>query len=148
VYLFIFPLFQQFGIRDGRNLGLFSMADAGANMSNPSIPLFKGENYDFWSIKITTLFKSYGLWELVEKGAGTTTDDQKKDERALFFIQSAMHESIFTKISLATTAKDAWTILKTVFQGSSKVIAIKLQGLRREFETPAETSRAFSTSRC
>jgi gag-polypeptide of LTR copia-type len=84
---------------------------------------------------VTTLFKSYGLWELVEKGARTTTDDQKKDTRALFFIQSAMHESIFTKISAATTSKDAWTILKTVFQGSSKIIVIKLQGLRREFQT-------------
>jgi gag-polypeptide of LTR copia-type len=46
-----------------------------------------------------------------------------------------VHESIFTKISVAATTKDAWIILKTIFQGSSKVIAIKLQGLRREFET-------------
>jgi gag-polypeptide of LTR copia-type len=75
---------------------------------------------------VIALFNSYGLWELVEKGAGTTTDDQKNDTKALFFIQSAMHESIFSKISVATTSKDAWTILKTVFQGSSKVIAIKL----------------------
>ncbi|KAJ4820349.1 polyprotein [Rhynchospora pubera] len=111
------------------------MAEAGANMSSPSVPVFKGENYNFWSIKMSTLFKSYGLWDIVEKGAGTTADDLKKDARALFFIQSAVHESIFTKISAATTAKDAWTILKTAFQGSSKVIAIKLQGLRRDFET-------------
>jgi gag-polypeptide of LTR copia-type len=98
---------------------------------------------------VIALFNSYGLWELVEKGAGTTTDDQKKDTKALFFIQSAMHESIFSKISVATTSKDAWTILKTVFQGSSKVIAIKLQGLRREFETlsmkQGETVQQFLT---
>jgi gag-polypeptide of LTR copia-type/PB1 domain len=31
--------------------------------------------------------------------------------------------------------KEAWTILKTAFQRSLKVVAIKLQGLRREFKT-------------
>jgi len=42
------------------------------SVSNPSIPLFKGDNYEFWSIKIRTLLKSQGLWELVEKGAPGT----------------------------------------------------------------------------
>nr|GEY37939.1 putative Gag-Pol polyprotein, identical [Tanacetum cinerariifolium] len=35
----------------------------------------------------------------------------------------------------ATTTKQAWTTLKTEYQGSSKVITVKLQSLRREFET-------------
>jgi gag-polypeptide of LTR copia-type len=60
-----------------------------------------------------------------------------------------VHESIFTKISAATTTKDAWIILKTIFQGNSKVITIKLQGLRREFETlsmkESETVQEFLT---
>jgi hypothetical protein len=34
-----------------------NMAD-NMSVSNPSIPLFKGENYEFWSIKMVTLFKS------------------------------------------------------------------------------------------
>jgi hypothetical protein len=37
-------------------------------VSNPSIPLFKGENYELWSIKMVTLFKSQGLWDLVNNG--------------------------------------------------------------------------------
>ena len=38
-------------------------------------------------------------------------------------------------IAAANTAKEAWATLKTEFQGSSKVITVKLQALRREFET-------------
>jgi gag-polypeptide of LTR copia-type/Integrase core domain/GAG-pre-integrase domain len=114
------------------------MADMGndvVNMTQPTIPLFKGENYEFWSIKMKTLFKSHGIWELVENRAANTPEDQKKDAKVLFFIQQAVHQTVFSKITAAKSAKEAWTTLKTAFQGNSKVIAIKLQGLRRDFET-------------
>jgi gag-polypeptide of LTR copia-type len=61
--------------------------------------------------------------------------NRNSEAKALFFIQQAVHDTVFVKIAAAKTAKEAWTILKTTFQGSSKVVAIKLQGLRREFET-------------
>jgi SepF-like predicted cell division protein (DUF552 family) len=65
----------------------------------------------------------------------TPIETAKRDAKALFFIQQVVHDTVFVKITPAKTAKDAWTILKTAFQGSSKVVVIKLQGLRREFET-------------
>ncbi|XP_078158058.1 uncharacterized protein LOC144553727 [Carex rostrata] len=109
------------------------------SVSNPSIPLLKGDNYKLWSIKIQTLLKSQGLWELVEKGAPDTdptpTETAKRDAKALFFIQQAVDDTISSKIAAATNAKEAWTTLKTTFQGSTQVMAIKLQGLRRDFET-------------
>jgi gag-polypeptide of LTR copia-type len=109
------------------------------SVSNPSISLFKEDNYEFWSIKIRTLLKSQGLWELVEMEAPSIDhipiEIAKRDVKALFFIQQVVHDTVFVKIAAAETAKEAWIILKTAFQGSSKVVAIKLQGLRREFET-------------
>nr|GEX49023.1 hypothetical protein [Tanacetum cinerariifolium] len=62
---------------------------------------------------------------------------EKRDAKALFFIQQTVDESIFSRIASATTAKQAWTILSTEYQGSSKVITVKLRSLRREFETSA-----------
>jgi gag-polypeptide of LTR copia-type len=47
----------------------------------------------------------------------------------------AVHDTIFSKIATAINAKEAWTILKIAFQGSTRVMTIKLQGLRRGFET-------------
>nr|GFC30635.1 UBN2 domain-containing protein [Tanacetum cinerariifolium] len=89
-----------------------------------------------------TLFKSQDLWELVENGDLDSGDDnakkkenKKRDAKALFFIQQAVDESIFSRIAAATTSEQAWSILKTEFQGSSKVITVKLQSLRRKFET-------------
>jgi hypothetical protein len=38
------------------------------SVSNPSIPLFKGKNYELWSIKMVILFKSQGLCELINNG--------------------------------------------------------------------------------
>ncbi|XP_073040319.1 uncharacterized protein [Primulina eburnea] len=111
------------------------------NVSQLAIPLFKGECYEFWSIKMKTLFKSQDLWDLVENGyseedeEAKVKENKKRDAKALFFIQQAIHESIFTKISAGNTAKEAWTTLQTSFQGSSKVITVKLQSLRRDFET-------------
>jgi hypothetical protein len=47
-------------------------------VSNPSIPLFKGENYELWSIKMVTLFKSQGLWDLVNNGVPDPVPNQQE----------------------------------------------------------------------
>ncbi|XP_052184346.1 uncharacterized protein LOC127796307 [Diospyros lotus] len=89
-----------------------------------------------------TLFISQDLWDFVESGyhdkdkdEGRLKENKKKDSKALFFIQQAVHETVFSKIAAATTAREAWTILQQSFQGSKKVLTVKLQSLRRDFET-------------
>ncbi|XP_010277694.1 PREDICTED: uncharacterized protein LOC104612075 [Nelumbo nucifera] len=112
----------------------------------PLIPIFKGENYHFWSLKMKTMFTSQELWDLVEKGfedTNPTEPDQrlrethKKDAKALFLIQQALDEKIFPRIAAGSTSTQAWEILKQEFLGDKKVITIKLQTLRRDFETLA-----------
>ncbi|KAA8545391.1 hypothetical protein F0562_020175 [Nyssa sinensis] len=88
-----------------------------------------------------TLFKSQDLWDLVEQGYGDPDEEtrlkenKKKDSKALVIIQQAVHDSIFSRIAAATTSKQAWSTLQKEFQGDSKVIVVKLQSLRRDFET-------------
>jgi hypothetical protein len=100
------------------------------SVSNPSIPLFKRKNYEFWSIKMVTLFNSQGLWDLVNNSVPdpdpNKQENEKKDVRALFYIQLAVHHTIFSKIAAATNVNEAWTTLKIAFQGSTPVMAIKL----------------------
>ena len=70
------------------------MATNGTSMSvsQPTLLIFKGVSYEFWSIKMKTLFISQDLWEFVEKGYQTSDDEtglkenRKKDSKALFFI--------------------------------------------------------------
>ena len=87
------------------------------------------ENYDFWKIKMTTVFKSQGLWDLVDKGTPDPNpnpgETNKRDAKALMLIQQGMDDSIFPKIASCSTAKEAWDILQTSFQGSAKVMTVK-----------------------
>jgi hypothetical protein len=86
------------------------MAD-NMSVSNPSIPLFKGKNYELWSNKMVTLFKSQDLWDLVNNDVPDQVPNQQENERedarALFYIQLAVHDTIFSKIAAATNAKEA-----------------------------------------
>ena len=86
----------------------------------------------------------FGFDELDESGDGprlTTAqkselkDKQKKDARALFFIQQGVNEALFPKVMGATTSKDTWDLLLKHYQESSKVVTVKLQSLHRDFET-------------
>ncbi|CAO2830911.1 unnamed protein product [Amaranthus hypochondriacus] len=118
------------------------------NIANFPIPIFGGENYDFWKIKMKTLLRSHGLWKYVDEGyqehkdESNLSDSQKKkletermqDAKALYLIQNALANSIFPRILRADTAKEAWEILQQEFQGDSKVRSIKLQSLRGDFE--------------
>ena len=114
------------------------------NTTQPFVPIFNGENYDYWSIKMKTFFCSQDLWDIVEEGFTIPTDNstltaelkenKPKDSKALYILQQAMDDAIFPRIMDATSSKDAWNILQEEFQGSVKVRAIKLQSLRRDFE--------------
>ncbi|GKV47717.1 hypothetical protein SLEP1_g54586 [Rubroshorea leprosula] len=112
------------------------------NLSQSLVPIFNGENYVFWSIKMKTFFVSQDLWDLVENGfaetekspAAKVKDLRKKDAKALLVLQQAITDSIFPRIANATKSKEAWTILNQEFYGDDKVTIVKLQTLRKELE--------------
>lgn len=60
-------------------------------------------------------------------------ETRKKDAKALFFIQSALDDDIFPRISAASSSHEAWEILKQEYLGGQRVIKVRLQTLRRDF---------------
>jgi hypothetical protein len=60
---------------------------------------------------------------------------RKKENKAKYWIQNSVDDSIFSKITGASTTKQAWDILKSAYQGNDKVKTVKLQTLRTQFET-------------
>ncbi|XP_016649677.1 PREDICTED: uncharacterized protein LOC107881107 [Prunus mume] len=124
---------------------------AGSGMGELRALICNGSNYDFWRIKMCTIFKSHKLWDMVENGydqpvkkedGEALTVAQKlaleenvaKDAKALGLIQSAVSDDIFPRITLKESAKEAWETLQQEFRGDKKVRSVKLQALRRDFE--------------
>lgn len=61
--------------------------------SQTQVLMFKGENFNVWSLKMKIMFHSKGLWNIVDKGFSeegeeqAVEDLQMKNVRALFLIQ-------------------------------------------------------------
>lgn len=107
------------------------------------------------------MFVSLDLWELVEngytvyEGEGITVaqmkemkENNKKDAKALSYIQQGLDDTIFSSIMGTKTSKESWELLRNEYEGSKQVITLKLQTLRRDFETllmkSSETIHDFS----
>ena len=88
------------------------------NLSQSLVPVFNGENYGFWSIKMKTIFISQDLWDLVENGytdaekSSEVKELRKKDAKALLVLQQAVTDTIFPRIANATKSKEAWVTLR------------------------------------
>ena len=95
-------------------------------------PLFTGENYHIWVIKMKAYLKALSLWEAVEVGKDppppgpnptmaqirTHKEMKARKPRAFTCIHSALAKSIFTNIMDCETPKKAWEKLKVQFEGS------------------------------
>ncbi|KAG6469652.1 hypothetical protein ZIOFF_070582 [Zingiber officinale] len=60
-----------------------------------------------------------------------------KNAMALRILQQSVSKTIYPRLYGLKKAKEAWSVLKKEFQGSEKVISIKLQGLWRDFDNLA-----------
>ncbi|KAI5334234.1 hypothetical protein L3X38_024367 [Prunus dulcis] len=126
---------------------------AGSRSFEVRTPIFSSENYEFWRIRMTTIFKSHGLWKLVEKGI-SISDSKKKveggseeevdektaavymqDAKALGIIQTAVSDKIFPRIAYAGTAKMAWDLLYGEYHGGDQV---RLNDLINQMKTFGE----------
>nr|XP_028946857.1 uncharacterized protein LOC114820408 [Malus domestica] len=109
---------------------------AGSGGGELRAPIFNGENFDFWQIRMKTIFRSYELWSIVEMGflppakaEGEIAEAEMKlhrenlvkDARALGIIQGAMSDQIFPRIATLETAKATWDILKQEFVGDKQM---------------------------
>ena len=119
-----------------------------SNNFSVSIPLFKGDHYNSWAIKMKSYLKAMSLWEAIESDVEPTLLPQnptvaqikKRDEevareaKALSCLHSAVSEEIFTTIMSCDTPKEAWTKIKEEFEGNQQTKLMQILNLKREFE--------------
>jgi hypothetical protein len=140
-----------------------------ASMSNQALmkaPFLNGSNHSTWVSKMKLFLSCHECLEIVEDGVTllkakdrdaldrdarrTYIEVVKKNEKALWLIFQGVDESIFPKIEGESTTKGAWDTLMNIYQGIEKAKTVKLQTLRRNFETMSmkdtETVDQFMTS--
>ena len=111
--------------------------DRGQSLIIP--PLFDGIDYAYWKVCMRVFLQSLDekVRQAVEIGwtkpteAPTDWDDGKIkatnfNSRALNALFNAVTNEEFKKISSTETAKEAWTILQTIYEGTKAVNDSKL----------------------
>ncbi|RVW14603.1 Retrovirus-related Pol polyprotein from transposon RE1 [Vitis vinifera] len=112
------------------------------------IPVFNGEHYHIWAVKMRFYLRSQGLWNVVMSeadppplGANPTVAQMKayeeeklKKDKAITCLHSGLANHIFTKIMNLETPKQVWDKLQGEFEGNERVKNVRLLTLKREFE--------------
>jgi hypothetical protein len=102
------------------------------------IPAFDGTNYEYWKARMCFFSKSIDVWKIVETGwikpEATTAKlsvaqngAQLSNDKALHALYQALSPSEFARISSYESAKEAWQILETTYEGTKVVKSVKLQ---------------------
>ncbi|KAK4413975.1 hypothetical protein Salat_2810300 [Sesamum alatum] len=96
--------------------------------SAPSPPIFTGDNYHAWSVKMEAYLRGLLLWEAIESDVGAEMPENptlnqlkvyeekvSRKYRDLSNLHAAVDETIFTRIMACKTAKQVWDKLKIEF---------------------------------
>jgi hypothetical protein len=107
------------------------------------VSAFDGTNYGYWKARMHFFLKSIDCWSIVETGwtpevATLELVPQKNaclsNDKALHALCQALPPSEFAKISNCESAKEAFQILETTYEGTKLVKSAKLQMLISKFE--------------
>lgn len=83
---------------------------------NLSYPMLTKTKYMAWSLKMKVFMQAHGIWGAVEAKDPKAAVDEKTDKVAMAAIFQAIPEDILLSLAEKTSAKDAWTAIKTVFR--------------------------------
>jgi hypothetical protein len=120
--------------------------DKKSDFTKHGLPLFDGQNYAFWSIRMKFFLHSQGVdvfqFVLNEYNTPTTipTDATGKklyesNSKSMYAILGGLVGSEFVKVMHCESAKELWEKLKNVYEGYTKVKNAQLQSYRSRFES-------------
>jgi hypothetical protein len=119
--------------------------DQQGGMSNNKAPLFNGEDYALWEIRMKNFLLALGfdIWQSVEDAYTAPTTPPKDvarkkicndNSRAVNGILRGLTNFICVKVMHCKSAKEIWNNLEVVYEGDDKVKEAKLQTYRTQFE--------------
>ena len=110
-------------------------------------PFFDGSNYAIWKVRMRAFLCAIdeSIWDSAMNGYVKPTTTKSEWDKATLALANANSKAInaifygvspdeFHRISHVETAKEAWKILETTYEGTKKVKDTKLQMLTTRFE--------------
>lgn len=98
------------------------MASSNNHLAHQQIPILTEQNYEIWSIKMKSLLRYEGVWDVVigeyEETGEEAAENMKKDEKALCLIHNGLDDIVLLKISAAESSKKVWDILETNYKNN------------------------------
>ncbi|KAF2287466.1 hypothetical protein GH714_000681 [Hevea brasiliensis] len=111
-------------------------------------PVFDGEDYQVWAVRMEVFLDACDLWEAVEEDyevpplpgnptmAQIKTHKEKKTKKSKVknCLFAAVSPTISSKIMSLGSAKAIWDFLKNEYKGDERIRGMKVLNLVREFE--------------
>ena len=133
-----------------------------ANFSHITLPIFDGENYDLWEVKMQSYMESLDLWDAVEEDyeiyplpenptmaqIKNHKERKMKKAKARSCLFTGVSQMIFIRIMTLKSPKAIWDYLKEEYAGDDRIRSMQVLNLRREFELQrmqeSETIKEYS----
>ncbi|XP_022927156.1 uncharacterized protein LOC111434088 [Cucurbita moschata] len=111
-------------------------------------PIFDGDNYQMWAVRMETYLEALDLWEVIEEDyevpplpANPTVaqiklqkEKKTRKSKAKACLFAAVSQMIFMRIMSLKTAKKIWDYLKAEYEGDERIRGMKALNLIRDFE--------------
>jgi len=132
------------------------------NFSQVALPLFDGESYDLWSVRMQSYLEGVDLWDAVEENyvvqplpenptmaqIKNHKEGKTRKAKAKSCLFAGVSKMIQTRIMTLKSPKEIWEFLKEEYAGDDKIRGIHVLNLRREFELQrmkeSETIKEYS----
>ena len=131
-------------------------ASFGEGQSSSRPPLFCGDNYSFWKVRMRIFLQAQGreIWKCIVNGPYIPTkvvggvkvkkeeeEFDREDDRlytlnltAMNLLYNALNGNEFNRIMNCATAKEIWDNLEVTYEGTSQVKESKIYILTHEYE--------------
>ncbi|KAG6511960.1 hypothetical protein ZIOFF_030047 [Zingiber officinale] len=124
------------------------LVQAKASFSTISPPVFDGDNYQIWAVRMETYLDALDLWEALDVDyeipvlpANPTMaqikvhkEKKTKKSKAKACLFAAVSATIFSRIMSLQTTKEIWDYLKSEYEGDERIRGMQVLNLIRDFE--------------
>lgn len=100
-----------------------------------SYQMLTKSNYTTWVLKMRVFMHGHGVWKAVKSNNQKSTIEDQSDKIALAVIYQGKHEEILLSLAEKKTAKDAYEVIRTMYQDAERVKKTGVLTLKAVFES-------------